>query len=325
MSRYKWPKYVPVGKRRQKASREIDVLRDAGIGVQPVEIDGRKIARTFWAMKWCEHLESFSDYANRLPRGRTYVRNGSVLHMQISKGEIRAMVSGTSIYHVRIGITELPAPKWAAVKESCSGKIGSLLELLQGNFSTEVMSVVTHKRDGLFPSPAEISLDCSCPDWAKMCKHVAAVLYGVGTRLDTRPELLFLLRGVKHEELLQTNTAALTAQTSGRKRVAASELSNLFGIDIIATEPTEPKKPEKQAPPAPTPTKISKSAPPQKEQRPPTARSIRTLRRRLGMQVIEFADHLGVSTATVVKWERSKGALKLQARTLEALRRAESE
>jgi uncharacterized Zn finger protein len=213
----------------------MDSLRKKGVDIQPVEIEGRKIAKTFWGEAWCDHLEAFSDYENRLPRGRTYVRNGSVCHLEINKGEILAKVTGSELYNLRIRIKTLPKKKWTAIKGRCAGQVASLLELLQGKLSDHVMGVVTDRKDGLFPSPREISLNCSCPDWAVMCKHVAAVLYGVGARLDRQPELLFKLRGVDHEELIAADAeAAVSAATSrGKsKRLSGGELSDVFGIDL---------------------------------------------------------------------------------------------
>lgn len=236
MAWYRWAPYVPVATRRAQARRKMESLRKKGMDIQPIEIEGRQIAKTFWGRAWCTHLESFSDYENRLPRGRTYVRNGSVCHLAIAKGKIDAKVSGSSLYSLRIRIATLPAKKWNHVKRRCAGQIGSLIELLQGRLSDSVMEVVTDRQDGLFPLPGEISFHCDCPDWAVMCKHVAAVMYGVGARLDKKPELLFTLRGVNHDELIETNAEeALSAATTGgrrSKRLAASDLSDVFGIDI---------------------------------------------------------------------------------------------
>ena len=158
-----------------------------GVDIQPIEIEGRKIVRSFWGQAWCDHLESFSDYDNRLPRGRTYVRNGSVCHLAIKKGQVEAKVMGSELYNVQVGIDTLSQRRWNAIKKQCSGQIGSLLELLQGALSDNIMLVVTDRDKGLFPKPAEIHFDCDCPDWAGMCKHIAAVLYGVGARLDNDP------------------------------------------------------------------------------------------------------------------------------------------
>jgi uncharacterized Zn finger protein len=230
-----WAPYVPVAQRRRQAMKKMDALRKKGVDVQPVEIGGRKIAQSFWGQAWCEHLESFSDFENRLPRGRTYVRNGSVCHLAIAKGHVEAKVSGSELYDVKVAIKPLQEKKWKTIKGSCSGRIGSLLELLQGRLSDEVMGVVTHRKEGLFPLPGEMTFRCSCPDWASMCKHVAAVLYGVGSRLDAKPELLFLLRGVKHEELIQADAekAVRAATSRGKsKRLAAAEIGEVFGITL---------------------------------------------------------------------------------------------
>ncbi|MBU4272398.1 MAG: SWIM zinc finger family protein [Planctomycetes bacterium] len=232
---YDWKPYVSVAERRRRARKKMDALRRKGVDIQPITIDGRKIAKTFWGEAWCDHLESFSDYENRLPRGRTYVRNGSVCHLSVAEGRIEAKVSGTELYNVCIQIKKLSAKKWNGIKQRCAGQIGSLLELLQGRLSSHVMGVVTDQRKGLFPLSGEISLRCDCPDGAVMCKHVAAVLYGVGARLDHKPELLFTLRGVNHEELIAADAeAAVSAATSSgkSKRLAAAELSDVFGIDL---------------------------------------------------------------------------------------------
>ena len=232
-----------------QAKRKMNALRKKGVDIQPVEIEGRKIAKSFWGQAWCDHLESFSDYANRLPRGRTYVRNGSVCHLEIREGEVQAIVAGSEIYELQIAIETLPAKKWDSIKKQCAGQIGSLLELLQGKLSDQVMMVVSDPFDGLFPFPDEISMQCSCPDWADMCKHLAAVLYGVGARLDRQPELLFKLRGVDYEELIAADAeAAVSAATSGgsTRRLAADDLSDVFGIDLdmsgAKAENAAPKK-----------------------------------------------------------------------------------
>jgi len=256
MAWYGWAPYVPVAQRRSSAKRKMAELRKKGVDIQPVEIEGRTIARTFWGKGWCDHLESFSDYENRLPRGRTYVRNGSVCHLAISKGKIEAKVSGSEIYDLLIQIEPLAAAKWKSIKRRCTGQIGSLVELLQGRLSDSVMEVVTDRRNGLFPLPHEISLDCDCPDWAIMCKHVAAVLYGAGTRLDTQPELLFKLRGVNHEELIDADAAINVGsrKRSGQsKRLKTDDLSDVFGIDLdvtdtVAPDRAKPKSPAKKKP-----------------------------------------------------------------------------
>jgi uncharacterized Zn finger protein len=237
MSRYydsDWPPYVPVAERHRRAAKKIASMRKVGRDVSPVEIAGRKIVTTFWGEAWCKNLEAYSDYSNRLPRGRTYVRNGSVLDLQIETGCVRALVNGTDLYTVDVAIKSLARKRWAEIKQRCAGQIDSLVELLQGSISKSVMEIVTRKGEGLFPSPREITLGCSCPDWATMCKHVAATLYGVGARLDHEPELLFTLRGVDPTEMVE---AAVDRPTGNGKRrkgrvLEADELSSVFGVDI---------------------------------------------------------------------------------------------
>src|SRR5579863_4389414 len=204
MDFYGWKPYVSVAERRRKAMREIEKRSKKGHVISPVTIDGRMIVKSFWGKSWCENLERYSDYANRLPRGRSYVRNGAVVDLRIANGEVAAVVSGSSLYTVKINISPVPAAHWKAICGDCAGSIDSLVELLQGRLAKTVMERVCRKGEGLFPSPAEITLSCSCPDWADMCKHVAAVLYGVGARLDNKPQLLFVLRGVDENELLAT-------------------------------------------------------------------------------------------------------------------------
>ena len=206
-------------------------LRRKGKDIQPVEIEGRTIARSVWGKRWCDHLESYSDYANRLPRGRAYVRNGSVCHLEVHPGRIDAIVSGSELYTVSVQIKKLKAAVWKSIKARCSGQIASMLELLQGKLSRQVMSVVSDRERGLFPKPREIEFTCTCPDWATMCKHVAAALYGVGGRLDRHPEALFLLRGVDAEELIAAEIS-LPASAAGDDTLADDALAGIFGIDI---------------------------------------------------------------------------------------------
>jgi uncharacterized Zn finger protein len=240
---YSFRPYVPVAQRRAKAAREVEKRRKKGQTISPVTIEGRTIARTFWGQAWCENLEAYSDYANRLPRGRTYVRNGSVVDLQVEPGRITALVSGSALYEIAITIAALPDPQWRAIKSRCAGQIGSLVELLQGRLSQGVMDVVTAHGEGLFPKPSEIKLKCSCPDWAGMCKHVAAVLYGVGARLDKQPELLFVLRKVDHLELIEEAVPETTGKTVGRKKtLAQSELADVFGIELAEAEEPTPRR-----------------------------------------------------------------------------------
>ena len=340
-----WPPYIPVAARQARARRELAKLRKKGARIQPVEIEGRKIAQSFWGNGWCKHLESFSDYSNRLPRGRTYVRNGSVCHLEIQSGRVEAIVSGSELYNIAVRIKKLPDDVWRTIKKECTGQIGSVLELLRGRLSERVMTVVTDRRRGLFPQPGEIKFDCDCPDWAVMCKHVAAVLYGVGKRLDSQPELLFRLRGVDTEELISSDIALPMAPAGGGEVLAEEQLGAVFGIDIdTGVEPetgTKPqtiksrtaktktasnsrrkgsKKPKVASAAAELRKSLKTSGSP--EDRPrirPTGKSVARLREKLGLSVAEFAAHLGVSTTTVHRWEATSSRLNLQERTLRAL------
>lgn len=258
-----WKPYVPVGERRRKAARVADRMRKKGEALSPVVLAGRSIARTFWGKSWCENLERYSDYENRLPRGRSYVRNGSVIDLKIAPGEVTALVSGSSIYKVRVQITALAPQRWNALCGDCAGAIDTLVELLQARFSKGIMERMCRQESGLFPSPNEIRLSCSCPDWADMCKHVAAVLYGVGARLDEQPELLFRLRNVDHTALIAAAGTDLTigGQTPTTGRVLdGSDLSALFGIDLAtpAQEPAAKNTADESKPPQARPASKTK-------------------------------------------------------------------
>lgn len=240
-SRYedRWPAYVPVAERRRKAEKEMEKLRKKGVPVSPVKIEGKQIAATFWGRAWCDNLESYRDYENRLPRGRTYVRNGSVVDLQIAPREVTAMVSGSSIYKVKVTIGEVAKAHWKSICADCSGGIDSLVELLQGRFSKGVMERICRQGAGLFPKPKEIKFSCSCPDGAVMCKHVAAVMYGVGARLDTKPELLFQLRAVNEKDLVADIGKVLPMTTQGPaagKVLETDDMAALFGLDLGGAE-----------------------------------------------------------------------------------------
>jgi uncharacterized Zn finger protein len=238
--------YVSVSERRALGARELaKLLKKSKRTPEPVLLTSgrRHVATTFWGKAWCENLERYADFANRLPRGRTYVRNGSVLDLAIGKGQVDAYVAGSELYMVRIGIKPLVKTRWRRVVSRCTGRIGSLVGLLRGELSADVLSVLCDGKEGLFPEPREISLDCSCPDSAEVCKHIAAVLYGVGSRLDQKPELFFVLRQVDQGELIGSATSgAVSRPRKGTaKRVAADKLADVFGIDIV-DEPVTPRR-----------------------------------------------------------------------------------
>jgi uncharacterized Zn finger protein len=340
MGWYGYKPYVSAAERKAKALKQMEKLRKQGQSIKPIVIAGRKIAKNFWGEAWCEHLESFSDYANRLPRGRTYVRNGSVCHLDIEKGEVSATVSGSELYQVKVSINPLPPAKWNAVKKSSTNQIRSLLDLLQGKIPDSVMETVTNQQNGLFPSPREIKFDCSCPDYASMCKHIAAVLYGVGARLDQNPELLFTLRGVAVEELIDKDAEVATAtggRSSKRNRISLEGLGDVFDIEINDDEAGEapvpgrnrvhaaPKDPAREqsedlASSATITRKVAaKKKVPLREKvlvsrnsspEPVTGKEVKELRQKFEMSQAKFGKLIGVSATMICFWENGKLGIK---------------
>lgn len=232
---YGFRPYVPVHQRRINAQKKLPRLLGKGKTPAPVQGQGKKIAATFWGQSWCRNLERYSDYANRLPRGRTYIRNGSVVHLDVLPGEVHAYVSGSELYSVKVKVKPLAAPRWKALCADCVGSIASLVELLRGELDAQVMERVCREAAGLFPSPGEIDLDCSCPDYAGMCKHVAAVLYGVGVRLDADPEVLFRLRKVSAAELVAGAGKGLAKPKKGPAAdqvLAEGDVAAVFGVEL---------------------------------------------------------------------------------------------
>jgi uncharacterized Zn finger protein len=234
-SSFEFPPYVPVAERKKAAARLVKKLSKKGQKVNPIVIEGRAISKTFWGKSWCDNLNSYSDYENRMPRGRCYARNGSVIDLNIKAGEIIALVSGSEIYDVHIKISQVAKSTWQKIVKECSGEISSLIELLQGKFSKGVMEIITKPKTGLFPKKSEIKFDCSCFDHADMCKHVSAVLYGVGARLDENPEDLFLLRQANHAELIENVPVGDLSKSleKNQSTEVVGDLSKIFGIDIV--------------------------------------------------------------------------------------------
>jgi uncharacterized Zn finger protein len=296
-----WERYVPVAERLREAKKQIAQLKKKGKikVIEPVEIEGKAIAKKFWGKRWCEYLESFADFENRLPRGRTYARNGSICHLEIQKGIIKAFVSGSSLYTVEVQIATLQKDLWQTIKDKCSGQIGSMLELLKGTLSDQVMDVVTDSEKGLFPKTKEIHYSCNCPDWADMCKHVAAVLYGIGARLDERPELLFLLRGVDAQELITTKLTTHTTKTDDL--LEDKDLHELFDIELDDKLSIQKKKTSKTNMHALTGKKLKK------------------IRLKMHLNPKEFARKLGVTPESIYRWERTEGRLSLRDDSLSAI------
>jgi uncharacterized Zn finger protein len=262
---YNYPRRETVAERKRKAQRNLQRLRKKHPDIRPIVIEGKGPAKTWWGKAWNANLERYADYSNRIGRGRSYVKNGFVLDLKITRGCVDSLVMGTrpQPYSVRIKIAGLTQQKWAAIKKKARDKIDSLQELLDGSFPRELEEIFTARGAGLFPSPQEIKLSCSCPDWAVMCKHVAAALYGAGARLDEDPGLFFTLRGVDVGDLVSTavnrRRKELLGSVSGKKRSPRvieggdARLASLFNIDIAeagkseASVPTTRKKLKKGA------------------------------------------------------------------------------
>ena len=314
MSYYGYAPYVPVARRKANAKKEMNKLAKKGIKIQPISFQGRIISKSFWGKAWCEHLEQYSDFSNRLPRGQTYVRNGSVCHLAIEQGKINGYVYGSDLYKITIKISPLDKNKWINIQKECSGKIDSLLEFLQGKISDGVMQVVTDPNKGLFPLSNEIDMHCNCPDGAYLCKHIAAVIYGVGHRLDTEPESLFLLRKVDQNKLIKHIKLPTSDKT--QKRQVKGDLSDIFGINIDE-QPIQKKtlrKTTKQ-----TSKKARKKSSPQKKTMRPTGKTISRLRKKFAMNYSQFSRLIGVSNATISNWEKKPERLKLKDKHYTAL------
>ena len=238
MSHYGFPEYVSVVEKKAKAARALDKLIKKNPDIEPVIIEGRTLVKTWWGKAWNQNLESYADYSNRISRGRSYVRNNAVLDLKISKGIVMAMVQGSRAkpYVVKIQIDTLSSQKWDHVTELCNHRIDSLEQLVEGKFPKELDVLFTDKKYGLFPAPKEIHFTCNCPDWAIMCKHVAAVLYGIGTRLDAFPMLFFELRDIDGQELVKKSmerklkNMLKNAGKKSKREIAAEDVLDIFGL-----------------------------------------------------------------------------------------------
>ena len=240
MSFWGFPRYVSVGEKQQRAKKKLEQLMKKNKDIKPVIIEGATLAKTWWGKAWNRNLEAYADYSNRIGRGRSYVRCGSVLDLQIREGNIQSLVQGSDSnpYSIVIKIKSLEKTIWEEIKDFCAGKLDSLQELLMGKFPEALGEIFTAHGKGLFPSPKEIDFDCSCPDWASMCKHVAATLYGIGARLDHDPNLFFLLRKIEIGDLIsetirdKTEELLTRAKRKSLRIIEGQDLSSVFGIEL---------------------------------------------------------------------------------------------
>lgn len=248
----KWAPYVPVAQRRANAARQANKLSKKGAQLRPIQIRSRTIAASFWGMAWCENLENYADWANRLPRGRTYARNGTIVDLQIEPGQISALVSGSSLYRVKVSIKPINKKSWQSIRGDCARQVNSLIDLMRGKLPEAVLARLTDPERGMFPRPRELKLRCSCPDSASLCKHLAATLYGVGHLLDSEPELFFKMRGVEQTELISDALQAQVRQDAigleQHSDLASEDLSAIFGIDLAPPSEVMPKRGRRKKP-----------------------------------------------------------------------------
>lgn len=242
-SDYDFGPYISVAQKKKKALKKLEDLKKKQIDIEPVIIEGNSLAYTWWGISWNKNLERYADFNYRLQRGRSYVRHNAVINLKILNGEITALVQGTSSkpYNVHVSIKPLQQECWDKIREKCSGKIETLQPLLEGRFSKELRDIFFEKDSGLFPSPAEISYKCNCLDFASMCKHISAALYGVGSRLDQKPFLLFTLRNIDANELItktlkeKTDKLLKKSKTKSTRIMADSDIGKVFGIELNAS------------------------------------------------------------------------------------------
>ena len=203
--RGKFKTYITAAEEKAKIEKKLASLMKKNKDIEPVIISGNKIAKNWWGIAWNNNLESYADYSNRIARGKKYVKYGAVLDLKITKGRVIALVQGSrkKPYEVVIGIDPLPLSKWKSILKLYSHKIDSLEALAEGEFPKELEETFALKGEGLFPGPDEIHFICSCPDSAYMCKHIAAVLYGIGARFDKDPTLFFMLRDIEIKDLIK--------------------------------------------------------------------------------------------------------------------------
>lgn len=245
MRYFGWKPYVSVGQRQKLAEKAATQAKKSGKIYAPIPAYRGAIAKTVWGKSWCDNLEAYSDYANRLPRGATYVRNGSVIHLQLTAGAVHAQVMGSSLYEVNVTVQPVNQARWKSICQDSAGSMASLVEILQGKLSTSIMQRICAPGKGLMPTPKEVAFDCNCPDWAGMCKHVAAVLYGVGARLDQQPELLFTLRHVDAKDLVLLADGDLVTKRKAPKTAKVlddSLLADVFGLEMASSTDAPPAK-----------------------------------------------------------------------------------
>lgn len=229
-----WSSPEEAEEKRERLAREIVRRRAEGEALTALTAPkSGHLCRQFWGRAWCRHLQEMTAYEGRLAPGRTCLRQGRVFDLILQPGEVRAVVADQRLHTTRLHIRPLEAETWSRLQQAAAAAAPSLLDLLSGRLGEDLLRLLCDAGTGLFPRADEIRFDCDCTDDADPCQHAAAVFYGIGLELDTRPEALFLLRGAEPRILLaeaaRDARASLAAPAS---ELATEDLGHLFGIDL---------------------------------------------------------------------------------------------
>ena len=222
--------------KQDRLQQMVKQLQDEGRVLHPAKADGKKIAKSFWGYSWVRHIESYQDYESRLPRGRSLLRNNAVLDLTITGNQAEALVFDQELYEIRIIMEPVDPAQLKQIQTLCAGKINSLLDLIQGNLSEDILQILSDPEKGLFPRYDEIRFICNCLDDSILCKHAAAVLYGIGPVLDQKPDLFFSLRGIDYSMLFSgIDAEKITDDPQTSDQTAAFhdiDLEKTFGIEL---------------------------------------------------------------------------------------------
>ncbi len=208
------------------AAARLAELQAAGEELHPVVSRSRALVSHFWGKAWMRHLAACEAGGLCLAPGRTLLRHGCVLDVQLAPGLIRARVSTQRLEEVELHLAPLDEERQAELVQLCQGRIDSLVSLMEGRVDETVLAPLCDPQLGLLPEPADWRMHCSCADWAEPCPHAAAAIYAAGVLIDADPSLLFTLRSLDPATLLRP-----TAQAEASD-FAAGDLGKLFGIEL---------------------------------------------------------------------------------------------
>jgi uncharacterized Zn finger protein len=236
---------------------------------RPIKVEGGiesrsqrgAFAANWWAKRWLAVLESYG-IGSRLQRGRSYARGGQVLNIDVQPGSVKARVQGSQAqpYKIKIEVKQLTDADWERVLDTISEQAIFAAQLLDGTMPQEIESAFEAARISLFPrDPRDILTDCSCPDYANPCKHIAAVYYLLGEQFDLDPFLIFTLRGRTREQVIEALRArrAAAAGESGAEETSveafppapalADQMADFWGSEALDWTPPVIAVPEVNA------------------------------------------------------------------------------